>query len=159
MERELTTSLVDIYYDLLPNNDFEVILVAVNNLRATYSGSHIQTDPRKNFEEIFSQMPWTAIPFSDIASRKRIARRFSISECDFYYTVSFLLDSKGIVLTCNACPYFTRYGTQGYPFTEERIRDLESGDDRAAKQPSLETLLGSPVRDYVISNKEERVMS
>ncbi|XP_063942572.1 probable nucleoredoxin 1 isoform X2 [Daucus carota subsp. sativus] len=157
MERELTTSLVDIYYDLLPNNDFEVILVAVNNLRATYSGSHIQTDPRKNFEEIFSQMPWTAIPFSDIASRKRIARRFSISECDFYYTVSFLLDSKGIVLTCNACPYFTRYGTQGYPFTEERIRDLESGDDRAAKQPSLETLLGSPVRDYVISNKEDRV--
>ncbi|KAL1811899.1 hypothetical protein ACET3Z_021964 [Daucus carota] len=142
-EREYTTSLVDIYYDSLPNNDFEVILVAVNNLCASYSRSHLQSDPQKNFEEMFSQMPWTAIP--------------KISEFDFYCTVSFLLDSKGIVLTCNACPYFTRYGTQGYPFTKERIRDLESGDDRAAKQPSLETLLGSPVRDYVISNKEERV--
>ncbi|KAL8094135.1 putative nucleoredoxin 1 isoform X2 [Apium graveolens] len=156
MEMEWTTSLVDIYYDLLPNNDFEVIFVAVNNFCA-YSPLYHQSDPQKKFEEIFSRLPWTAIPFSDIVSRKRIAKRFSISEQKFYGGVSYLLDSKGIVLTCNACPYFRIYGTLGYPFTDERIRYLESEDDEAAKQPSLETLLGSPIRDYLISNKEERV--
>ncbi|KAL8094138.1 hypothetical protein AgCh_035848 [Apium graveolens] len=49
------------------------------------------------------------------------------------------------------------YGTLGYPFTDERIKYLESGDDKAANQPSLGTLLGYPLRDYVISNKEDRV--
>ncbi|KAK1354704.1 hypothetical protein POM88_047960 [Heracleum sosnowskyi] len=44
-----------------------------------------------------------------------------------------------------------------YPFTDERISDLKSEDDEAAKQPSLETLLASPVRNYVISNKEDKV--
>ncbi|KAK1354709.1 hypothetical protein POM88_047965 [Heracleum sosnowskyi] len=44
-----------------------------------------------------------------------------------------------------------------YPFTDERLRYLDSEDDEAAKQLSLETLLGSPLRDYVISNKGDRV--
>ncbi|KAK1354702.1 hypothetical protein POM88_047958 [Heracleum sosnowskyi] len=34
---------------------------------------------------------------------------------------------------------------------------VPSEDDEAAKQPSLETLLASPVRNYVISNKEDKV--
>ncbi|KAK1354987.1 hypothetical protein POM88_048243 [Heracleum sosnowskyi] len=50
-----------------------------------------------------------------------------------------------------------QYGTQGYPFTDERIRFLKSEDDAAVKQPSLELLLGSPERNYLISNKGDRV--
>ncbi|XP_074350614.1 putative nucleoredoxin 1 isoform X2 [Apium graveolens] len=157
METEYTTLLIDIYNDLLPNNDFEVIVVAVDEIRANFSFPQYRRDPEKNFELMFSRMPWIAIPFSDKASRKRLARRFGISGGNFSFTISFFLDSKGILLTRNACPYFRIYGTLGYPFTDERIKYLKSEDDEAANHPSLETLLGSPLRDYVISNKEDRV--
>ncbi|KAL6558774.1 hypothetical protein OROMI_019124 [Orobanche minor] len=39
----------------------------------------------------------------------------------------------------------------------ERIKFLKSEDDAAVKQPSLELLLGSPERNYLISNKGDRV--
>ncbi|KAL6575568.1 hypothetical protein OROHE_000945 [Orobanche hederae] len=145
------TYLIDIYCDLLPNNDFEIILVAVDDPRVTASPLRTPPEPQKVFESIFCRVPWTAIPFSDLASRKRIARRFGISEIGFNFTTSVLLDAKGMVLKCNECWLFGEYGTQGYPFTDERIKFLKF------KQPSLELLLGSPERNYLISNKGDRV--
>ncbi|KAK1354988.1 hypothetical protein POM88_048244 [Heracleum sosnowskyi] len=44
-----------------------------------------------------------------------------------------------------------------YPFTDERIKFLDSEDDAAINQPSLELLLGSPDRDYLITNNGDKV--
>lgn len=115
------------------------------------------TKPHEVFDSIFSRVPWTAIPFSDLASRKRIARRFGISEIGFVYSTSVLLDAKGMVLKCIDCWVFGEYGTLGYPFTDERIKFLDSEDDAAINQPSLESLLGSPERDYLITNNGDKV--
>lgn len=150
-------SLIDIYYDLLPFNNFEVILVAVEDPCFTPIPSHTPPEAHEVFESIFSQLPWTAIPFSDLACRKRIARKCGISEIGFSYPTSVLLDTKGMVLNCKKCWLFERYGTQGYPFTDERINFLDSEDDAAIKQPTLDLLLGSPERDYLITNKGDRV--
>lgn len=164
-EKDCTTFLIDIYNDLLPNNDFEVIFVAVDDF-CTGSFLVSQRDLQKKFESIFSKMPWTAIPFSDITSRKHIARKLGVPEGKYFCgrqggkllaTSSVILDSKGMVLKHNGCYLFGEYGTPGYPFTNERIEFLDSEDDAVARQPSLESLLGSPERDYVISNKGERV--
>lgn len=104
----------------------------------TYCTFYTPTEPLEVFESIFSRVPWTAIPFSDLASRKRIARRFGISEIGFNYTTSVLLSANGVVLKCNECWLFGEYGTLGYPFTDEKIKFLKSEDDAAIKQPSLE---------------------
>lgn len=68
MEKEVTTFLIDIYNNLLPKNEFEVIVVAVEE---PYPGKllDLRRGPQENFEFMFSRMPWTAIPFSDITSR------------------------------------------------------------------------------------------
>lgn len=62
-----------------------------------------------------------------------------------------------MVLNCDACHLFGYYGTPGYPFSDDRIKFLDSKDDEVGKQPSLESLPGSPERDYVISNKGDKV--
>lgn len=49
------------------------------------------------------------------------------------------------------------YGSPGYPFSDERLAFLDSEYKAVAKQPSLKTLLVSAERDYVISNRGEKV--
>lgn len=155
-ERESITFLTDIYSELYPKGCFEVIFVAIDdadefsNEKALLHSCH----SHKYFENVFSRMPWCAIPFSEPTSRKRLEKRFGVTGDS---PAAYVVDSKGMVLNCHACLEFRRYGTLGYPFTKQRIQLLKSEDDKATKQPSLQTLLGSPERDYLISNKGEKV--
>ncbi|KAL8093182.1 hypothetical protein AgCh_035171 [Apium graveolens] len=75
--RRSTSFLIDTYTYLLPDNNFEVVLVGYGTAEGRLS-SDTHTDSKKNFEAIFSCMPWAAIPFSDITSREHLARRFGI---------------------------------------------------------------------------------
>ncbi|KAL6582475.1 hypothetical protein OROMI_006489 [Orobanche minor] len=153
-ERMATTHLIDTYNYLLPHNVFEVVLVAYETDKTLRGGSNI--DPEKQFETMFSRMPWTAIPFSDKASRDCLTRRFGV--CQYWSGFdSFVIDSTGRVLQDRCLYLFEKYGGLGYPFTNERIRFLESQDAALAEQPSLKKLLASPERDYVISNKGDKV--
>ncbi|XP_074377658.1 putative nucleoredoxin 1 [Apium graveolens] len=139
-----TTDLVDIYNKLEPKGGFEVIFVAVRNAipcQNTRESTLTYSTPHERFEERFSTMPWTAIPFSDLKSRKRLERKF----CNSFYSdvdiwpISYVIDSRG------------------YPFTKERLECLDTEDDVARISGSLETLLSSPESDYVITNKGEQV--
>ncbi|KAK1358868.1 hypothetical protein POM88_043342 [Heracleum sosnowskyi] len=49
------------------------------------------------------------------------------------------------------------YGSEAYPFDEERIAILKAKDKMAFSQHSLKELLGSSQRDFVISNKGEEI--
>lgn len=155
-ERESIAFLTDIYSDLYPQGVFEVVFVAIDDADDISSGksSDRSCQSQKHFENVFSCMPWCAIPYSELTSRKRLERRFGVTGKS---PASYVVDSKGMVLDCHACFEFRRYGTMGYPFTKERIQFLMSEDDKAAKRPSLQTLLGSPERDYLISNKGDKV--
>ncbi|KAK1352082.1 hypothetical protein POM88_053796 [Heracleum sosnowskyi] len=57
----------------------------------------------------------------------------------------------------DGCELFERYGGLGYPFSDEWIEYLEIQDAETAKKPSLNALLGSLKRDYVISSKGDKV--
>lgn len=149
-----TTHLTDTYNYLLPHNVFEVVLVAYEVREETLCSS--SSNPEKQFEAIFSRMPWTAIPFSDIATRERLSRRFAICMSG-NSPDSFVIDSSGIVLQSNCSHLFGKYGGPGYPFSDEKIQLLESQDAAIVEQPSLKMLLASAERDYVISNRGDKV--
>lgn len=144
----------DLYNDLKPENNYEIVFVGVNDYDPRFKRDI--PEPHEYFEHLFSRMPWTAIPFSDVATRKRLQRTFGISE-NLYVPESFVVDSEGLVLFHGTFNVFGIYGTQGYPFSKEKIELLCSEDDAAVKQPSLKTLLGSSIRDYVISNTGDKV--
>ncbi|XP_074365766.1 putative nucleoredoxin 1 isoform X1 [Apium graveolens] len=160
---DFTSFLKDVYYDLLPNNNFEVVLVANQYRHAGYNRIIIGQpsrvrDPQELFEDLFSSMPWTAIPYSDVVTRKNMQRLFGsgVHKENFPLT-NFVVDSTGMVLQCNDWVIFDDFGASGYPFSDERLEVIRAEDDAAAKQPSLKTLLATRVRDYVISNKDDKV--
>ncbi|KAK1352086.1 hypothetical protein POM88_053800 [Heracleum sosnowskyi] len=66
-----TSYLTDTYTYLLPDNVFEVVLVAYGTAEDLLLSDSYK-DNQSNFESIFRQMPWTAIPFLDITSREHL---------------------------------------------------------------------------------------
>ncbi|KAL6583617.1 hypothetical protein OROMI_002906 [Orobanche minor] len=148
MERNYIKSLMCVYNELPPNKGFEVVVVDIyddpdfNRLRS-FDPSH-QGKLQKNLEHVLSSIPWTAVPLSDITSRKQLKQRFGIPEVVYRICwISFVNDSTGKVLQCGDLSIFHRYGALGYPFSDERINYLRSEDDRAGRQPSWEALLAS----------------
>ncbi|KAL6509825.1 hypothetical protein OROGR_022313 [Orobanche gracilis] len=140
-----TLLLLDIYQYLQHNNDFEIVLIAIYDID--------ERDSEKRFEEIFSGMPWTAIPFSDVICRNKMQTNFHVNET----TTSFVVDASGMVLQRDIGMILENYGFVAYPFSDERVRQYNAEIDEAVRNPSLITLLGSPQRDYLISNKGEKV--
>lgn len=157
LQSDSILALEETYTYLLPDKVFEVVLVAYETEKDILSiSSDSCTSYAKMFEDVFSFMPWTAIPFSDISSRKNLSSRFGVDRqwgvCD-----SFVIDSSGMVLHSDGCDLFENYGGLGYPFTNERIQFLKSQVVATVMQPSLKSLLASPKRDYLISNKGDKV--
>ena len=156
-----TEILKGVYNYLRPNKGFEIVFVAVDDVDNSF-GKEMLSDPlprtnlEDHFEDVFSFMPWTAIPFSDRTSRKRMDTRFGFRK-GYCSDDMFIIDSTGVVLQTNALSCFKSYGSLGYPFSSERVKFLLSEWQAIAAQPTLEKLLSSPERDYVISNNGDKV--
>ncbi|KAL6544898.1 hypothetical protein OROMI_023760 [Orobanche minor] len=146
--------LENIYINLYPHNGFEVVFVAVKDVDHDHV---LSRDFCKHLEEeIFSLRPWTAIPLSDSPSEQSLQRR-GFPEISRDIPTVLIVDSMGMVLQCDDAYYILElYGALGFPFSDERIKYLESEDDAIAIQPSLQTLLASPQRDYLISNTGDK---
>ncbi|KAL6554691.1 hypothetical protein OROHE_007430 [Orobanche hederae] len=109
-------------------------------------------------EEIFSLRPWTAIPLSDIPSENSLRTR-GFPEISRDIPTVLIVDSTGLVLQRHDAYYILElYGSLGYPFSDERIKYLQSEDDAISMQPSLQNLLASPQRDYLISNNGDKTL-
>ncbi|KAL6499767.1 hypothetical protein OROGR_027677 [Orobanche gracilis] len=148
-----TGHLVEIYPKLLSSGcPFEVVFVSVSDV-----SDGTEDASQKRFEEMFSFMPWTAVPFFD--SEEILANCFVASEHGSYHLPSsFVISNTGVVLQHDARPIFRVLGADAYPFSDERIERLILEDD-LFREPrlSLKALLASPERDYVINNKGHKV--
>lgn len=119
---EETKHLMDIYSKLESKGGFEVVFVAAwDDIPSVFVKSVIyKCTTQEAFEEIFSEMACTAIPFPDLKS----------SGVDLLPR-SFVIDPKGLVLQSNATHLFSRYGALRYPLTDEKIQCLDSEDNVA----------------------------
>lgn len=159
--RDITVLIKNVYNYLPPDKGFEVVFVAVDDNDTSFNDEksvhpHTETNLENDFQDVFSYMPWPAVPFYDITSRKYLQKTFGFIDSDSNFE-SFVIDSTGMVLLESAHWWFEYIGALGYPFSRERLYFLESEYRAIAKQPSLSKLLSSPQRDYLITNKEEKV--
>ncbi|KAL6580367.1 hypothetical protein OROMI_008391 [Orobanche minor] len=146
-----------LYIDLHPRYGFVVVFVAVKD---DVDQDHVcYRDLCKRVEEeIFSLRPWTAIPLSDIPSENSLRTR-GFPEISRDIPTVLIVDSTGLVLQRHDAYYILElYGSLGYPFSDERIKYLQSEDDAISMQPSLQNLLASPQRDYLISNNGDKTL-
>lgn len=104
-------------------------------------------------------MPWTAIPISDVTSRKNLTNLFGLHSVDkLSNPIGIVVDPTGMILQTHCGHIIDMYGSPGYPFSDERLAVLDSEYEEVTTQHSLKTLLVSAERDYVISNKGEKVL-
>ncbi|VFQ79379.1 unnamed protein product [Cuscuta campestris] len=138
--RHFTPKLTEVYNEILPKGDFEIVFVSAD------------VDDN-SFDGYFSKMPWTAIPFSDSATRDRLNGLFTVSGIPHLV----ILDENGKVSTKDGVEIIFDYGVEGYPFTAERIKELKEAQEAAIRNQSLQSILVTPSRDFVIAADGKKV--
>ncbi|KAL6577333.1 hypothetical protein OROMI_011609 [Orobanche minor] len=109
-----TGHLVEIYPKLLSSAcPFEVVFVGITDV-----SDGTEDILQKRFQEMFSFMPWTAVPFFDSETREILANCFVASEHGGYHLPSsFVISNTGVVLQHDARPIFRIFGADAYPFS------------------------------------------
>ncbi|TVU46616.1 hypothetical protein EJB05_06162 [Eragrostis curvula] len=140
--RRFTPKLIETYNELASQGkSFEVVFV---------SGDQDE----EAFNSYFAKMPWLAVPFSDSEGREGLNDRFKVSGIPHLV----ILNAKtGEVYTEDGVEFVSEYGVEAYPFTPDRINELKKQEEEAKAKQTVHTVLGTPERDYLISNKGDKV--
>ncbi|KAK2977507.1 hypothetical protein RJ640_016135 [Escallonia rubra] len=138
--QRFTPNLVDVYNELSPKGNFEIVFVSAD-------------EDDESFRGYFSKMPWLAVPFSDSETRKRLDDLFKVRGIPYLV----ILDETGKALTDEGVDIIREYGVKGYPFTPERIKEIKEEEAAARRNQSLRSILVSSSRDFVISADGKKV--
>ncbi|KAF7124606.1 hypothetical protein RHSIM_Rhsim12G0116800 [Rhododendron simsii] len=138
--QQFTPNLVEVYNELSPKGDFEIVFVSAD-----------QDD--EAFKGYFSKMPWLAIPFSDSSTRDRLDESFKVMGIPYLV----ILDENGKVVTEEGVEFIRDYGVDAYPFTQERIKEIKDEEEKAKWEEPLKFFLASRSRDFVISANGNKV--
>lgn len=138
--RSFTLKLVDMYKKLKERGEsFEVVLVSLD-------------DDESAFQQGFSGMPWLAIPFKD-KSCERLARYFELETIP----TLVVIDADGKTLISNAAELVEDHGIEAYPFSPEKLEEIAEKEKARMEAQTLESLLVSGERDYVIGKGGAKV--
>ena len=135
-----TPNLVEVYEELLPKGDFEVVFISSDR-------------DDESFNSYLAKMPWLAIPFSDSETRKRLKELFKVRGIPNLV----ILDANGKVSTNQGTRIIREYGVDGYPFSTERINFLKEEEEAAKKNQSLSSILVHGSRSHLVSNDGNEV--
>uniref|UniRef100_A0A5B6YMS9 protein-disulfide reductase n=1 Tax=Davidia involucrata TaxID=16924 RepID=A0A5B6YMS9_DAVIN len=138
--RRFTPNLVEVYNELSPKGDFEIVFVSAD-------------EDDESFNGYFSKMPWLAIPFFDSNTRDRLDELFKVRGIPYLV----ILDENGKVLTDGGVEIIREHGVEGYPFTPERVKEIKEQEEAARKNQSLRSILVSRSRDFIISADGKKV--
>lgn len=114
--RAFTPKLIEVYHKIKSKDAaFELIFI---------SSDRDQT----SFDEYFSGMPWLALPFGD-------TRKASLSGLFKVRGIPKLvaLGPSGKTVTTEARDLVMLHGAEAYPFTEQRLKEIEAEHDEMAK--------------------------
>lgn len=139
--QKFTPVLAGIYKQLKEQNeDFEIVFVSSDEDQAS-------------FDNYFNEMPWLAVPYSDLKTKKSLNQWFEVEGIP----TLVILDKQGKTLQTEGMEIIYKYGIQSYPFTAERLHVLEQEEEAKRASQTLETLLVTDERDFVISKEEPQV--
>ncbi|KAH9305975.1 hypothetical protein KI387_010379, partial [Taxus chinensis] len=131
-----TPQLVDIYNDLKSRGeDFEIVFLSANS-------------EENAFQEYYGSMPWLALPFGD-KTGKKLSQYFQVQGIP----ALIVIGPNGKTVQTKTVSLVQRYGIRAYPFTTERLKEIEG----RKQGQTLESLLVSDTRDFVIKHGGEKV--
>lgn len=138
-----TPKLVEVYNELSSKGGkFEVVFISSD-------------EDDDSFSTYFLNMPWLAIPFSDSQTRDNLSDLFDVVGIPCLV----ILDESGKILTNKGVSIVKDYGSEAYPFTPERMEKMKEEEEYARKNQTLQRVLVSSSRDFVIANNGNKVFS
>ncbi|AES74069.1 putative protein-disulfide reductase [Medicago truncatula] len=137
--RGFTQLLIGIYEQLKSNiPQFEIVYVSSDEDLDAFNG-------------FYGNMPWLAIPFSDLETKKALNRKYDVEGIPCL--VMLQPDhSKGEATLRDGVELIYRYGVQAYPFSKERLEQLHVAEREKLENQTLANLLANNHRDYVLSH-------
>lgn len=137
--QSFTPILIDIYNHLKEQGaSFEVVFVSSD-------------EDQSSFDRFYGSMPWLAIPFHDLQSKRNLTERFKIEGIPSL----IIIDPFGESINSEGVELIYRYGIRAFPFTAERIAELEAEEKANQASQTIEKLLSTPRRDYVFRHQDQ----
>ncbi|KAG2692845.1 hypothetical protein I3760_08G070900 [Carya illinoinensis] len=133
---------------------YEELKTSGSNFEVVYVSSDEDLDAFNNYH---SCMPWLAIPFSDLETKKALSRKFDIEGIPCLVVLQ-PNDHKDIATLHDGVELIYRYGIQAFPFTKERLDKLHEEERQKHENQTLTNLLTNHDRDYLLGHpRTERV--
>lgn len=135
--------LVGIYEELKNNvSDFEIVYVSSD-------------EDLDAFDSFYGHMPWLAIPFSDLETKKALNRKYDVEGIPCFVLLH-PNDNKEDATLRDGVELIYRFGVQAYPFTKERLEQLQMEERAKHENQTLTNLLTNHDRDYVLGHHGHR---
>ncbi|KAL7171497.1 hypothetical protein ACSBR2_036202 [Camellia fascicularis] len=135
--RAFLPKLVEAYQQIKAKDDaFEVIFISSDKDQAS-------------FEDFFSTMPWLALPFGD-ERKESLSRTFKVRGIPMLVA----LDPKGRTVTTEARELVMYHGADAYPFTKERLKEIEAQQEEMAKGWPEKVKAAVHVHELVLTRRE-----
>ncbi|OVA04227.1 C1-like [Macleaya cordata] len=126
-------TLKDIYNKLKERAErFEVVFLCID-------------DDEDSFKNYLKDMPWLAVPFGDKIIRE-LATRFELNAIPSLV----IIGPDGRTLSSDGSFYIHSHGIDAYPFSQEKLSELDEIEKSRAESQTLESLLVSDELDFVL---------
>ncbi|XWS20910.1 hypothetical protein CRYUN_Cryun30bG0009900 [Craigia yunnanensis] len=143
--RNFNQVLIDVYEQLKSNgSNFEIVFVS----------SDEDLDAFNSYRE---SMPWLSIPFSDLETKKALNRKFEVEGIPCLVILQPEDNKDGTILN-DGVELIYRYGVEAFPFTKERLEELQKEERMKHENQTVTNLLTNPGRDYILSQTITRKM-
>ncbi|KAK9109337.1 hypothetical protein Sjap_017397 [Stephania japonica] len=137
--QKFTTVLANVYEQLkYKGAQFEVVFVS--------SDEDIDA-----FNRYRACMPWLAIPYSDLDSKKALNKRFDIEDipCLTILRPDGNLEDNTTILH-DGVELIDRHGARAFPFSKDRLEELERVEKAKRENQTITNLLANDNRDFLL---------
>lgn len=136
-------------------NFTQVLIGAYEELRNSGSSFEIvfvsSDEDLDAFNTYHACMPWLAIPFSDLQTKKSLNRKFDIEGIPCLVVLQ-PDDDKDDATLHDGVELIYRYGIKAFPFTKEKLDELQIEEREKHENQTLLNLLTNHERDYLLGH-------
>lgn len=134
-----TQALVGIYEQLKSSGrNFEIVYVSSDEDSETFNSYH-------------ACMPWLAIPFPDLETKKALNQKFDIEGIPCLVILQ-PNDNKDDATLRDGVELIYRFGVRAFPFTKERLQRLHEEEREKHENQTLTSLLTNHDKDYLLGH-------
>ncbi|CAA0831075.1 Probable nucleoredoxin 1 [Striga hermonthica] len=128
-------------YEQLKDRGFEIVFVSSDEDQCA-------------FDEYRALMPWPAIPFSDMGTKRALSRKFDVESIPCLVILEPDGDKDSTIV--DGVDLIYQYGAQAYPFTKDRLDELMRLEKEKHENQTLHDLLTNRERDFLLSNSNPK---